>query len=158
MKGEIVDGAKNSALDPNENVVEGVWRELGDELTVEILWEALDLTGFHILLHTVYHILLAVEYVSLEVRTSPFNLIEQSIAQNEKDLLEEGKSRLWQIFNKYHISETGISIKGIKMRRLLRTENKRDIGLYGNFVTESNNTLTHPIFPYITETLTSSYC
>lgn len=153
MKGEIVDGTGSSALDLNENIVEGVWRELEDELTVEIFWEALDLTGFHILLHTVYHILLAVEYVSLEVRASPLNLIEQKIAQNENDLLEEGKSRLWQIFNKYHISG-----KGIKVRRQLRTENKKDTGLYGNFVTESNSTLTHPMFPHITETLTSSYC
>ncbi len=153
MKGEIVDETKSSALDLNENIVEGVWRELENELTVEIFWEALDLTGFHILLHTVYHILLAVEYVSLEVRASPLNLIEQKIIQNENNLLEEGKSRLWQIFNKYHISGTGI-----KMRRQLRTENKRYTGLYGNFVTESNSTLTHPMFPDITETLTSSYC
>lgn len=153
MKGEIVDGTGSSALDLNENIVEEVWRELEDELTVEIFWEALDLIGFHILLHTVYHILLAVEYVSLEVRTSPLNLIEQKIVQNENNLLEEGKSRLWQIFNKYHISGTGI-----KMHRQLRTKNNKDIGLYGNFVTESNSTLTHPMFPDITETLTSSYC
>lgn len=153
MKGEIVDGTGNSALDLNENIVEGIWRELEDELTIEIFWEALDLTGFHILLHTVYHVLLAVEYVSLEVRTSPLNMIEQKITQNENDLLEGGKSRLWQIFNKYHISGTGI-----KMCRQLRTKNEKDTGLYGNFVTESNNTLTHPMFPDITETLTSSYC
>ncbi|HWQ49828.1 MAG TPA: hypothetical protein VN414_12985 [Methanosarcina sp.] len=153
MRGEIVDGTGSSALDLNENIVEGVWKELEDELIVEIFWEALDLTGFHILLHTVYHILLAIEYVSLEVRASPLNLIEQKIVQNENDLLEEGKSRLWQIFNKYHISGTGI-----KMRKRLRTENKKYTGLYGNFVTESNSTLTHPMFPDITETLTSSYC
>ncbi|WP_292388690.1 hypothetical protein [Methanosarcina sp. UBA5] len=153
MKGEIVDGTRSSALDLNENIVEEVWRELDDELTVEIFWEALDLTGFYILLRTMYHVLLAVEYVSLEVRTSPLNMIEQKIAQNENDLLEEGKSRLWQIFNKYHISGTGI-----KMRRQLRTENKKDTELSGNFVIESNSTLTHPMFPDITETITSLYC
>jgi hypothetical protein len=153
MKGEIVDRTTSSALDLNENIIEGLWRELEDELTVEIFWEAIELTGFHILLHTVYHILLAVESVSLEVRASPLYRIEQKIVKNENDLLEEGKSRLWQIFNKYHISGTGI-----KMRRQLRTENEKDTGLYGNFVTESNSTLTHPMFPDITETLTSSYC
>jgi len=153
MKGEIIDGTENSALDLNENIVEEVWRELEDELTVEIFWEALGLTGFHVLLHTVYHILIAAEYVSLEVRISPLNMIEQKIAQNKNNLLEEGKSRLWQIFNEYHISGTGI-----KMRGQLRAENRKDTGLYGNFVTESNNTLTHPMFPDITETLTSSYC
>jgi len=153
MKGEIVDGARSSALDPNESIVEGVWRELEDELTVEIFWEALDLTGFHVLLHTVYHILLAVEYLSLEVRASPLNMIERKIAQNENYLLEEGKSRLRQIFNKYHISGTGI-----KMHGQLRAENVKDTGLYGNFVAESNNILTHLMFPDITETLTSSYC
>ena len=153
MKGEIVDGTKNSALDLNESIVEEVWRELEDELTVEIFWEALGLTGFHVLLHTVYHILIAAEYVSLEVRISPLNMIEQKIAQNKNNLLEEGKSRLWQIFNEYHISGTGI-----KMHGQLGAENRKDTGLYGNFVTESNNTLTHPMFPDITETLTSSYC
>jgi hypothetical protein len=153
MKGEIVDRTTSSALDLNENIIEGLWRELEDELTVEIFWEAIELTGFHILLHTVYHKLLAVESVSLEVRASPLYRIEQKIVKNENDLLEEGKSRLWQIFNKYHISGTGI-----KMRRQLRTENEKDTGLYGNFATESNSTLTHPMFPDITETLTSSYC
>jgi len=153
MKGAIVDGTGNSALDLNENIAEEVWREFEDELTVEIFWEALDLTGFHILLHMVYHILLAVEYVSPEVITSPLDVIEQKISQNENDLLEEGKSRVWRIFNRYHISGTGI-----KMRGQLRAENRKDPGLYGNFVTESNNTLTHPVFPNITETLTSSYC
>jgi hypothetical protein len=96
--------------------------------------------------------LLAIEYLSLEVRTSPLNLIEQKLVQNESDLLEEGKSRLWQIFNKYHISGTGI-----KVHRQLRT-NKKDTGLYGNFVIESDSTLTHPMAPHLTETLTSPYC
>jgi hypothetical protein len=153
MKGEIVDGTKSPALDLDEHVSEKVLKELDDELAVEIFWEALDLTGFYILLRTMYHVLLALEYVSLKVRTSPLYLIEQKLVQNESDLLEEGKSRLWQIFNKYHISGTGI-----KMRRQLKMESKKDEELYGNFVIESNSTLNHPMVPHITETLTSSYC
>ncbi len=153
MKGEVVDRIKNSAIDLNENITKDVLREFDDELTVEILWEALDLTGFHILLHTMYYLLLAVEYVSLEVRTSPLNLIEQKTVQNGNNLLEEGKARLWQIFNKYHISG-----KVIKMRRQLNTESKKETGLYGNFVAKSHSTLTHPLVPHITETITSSYC
>jgi hypothetical protein len=152
MKGEIVDGTKSSSLNLNENIIEKVWEEFDDELAVEIFWEALDLTGFYILLRAMYHVFFALEYVSLEVRTSPLNLIEQKLVQNESDLLEEGKSRLWQIFNKYHISGTGI-----KVRRQLRT-NKKDTGLYGNFVIGSDSTLTHSMVPHLTETLTSSYC
>ena len=153
MKGEIVDGTKISALDLNENIVGGIWRDLDDELAVEIVWEALDLTGLYILLRTMYHVLFVLEYASLKVRTNPLNPIEQKFIQNENDLLEERKALLWQIFNKYHISGTGI-----KVQRQLRTESKKDKGLYGNFVIESDSTLTHPMVPYITETLASSYC
>ncbi len=153
MKGEIVDGTKSFALDLNENTVEELLRELDDELAVEIVWEALDLIGYYILLRTMWHVLLAVEYSSLKVRTSPLNMIEQKLVQSESDLLEEGKSQLWQIFNKYHISGTGI-----KVNRQLRIESKKDTGLYGNFVIESDSTLTRPLVPLITETLTSSYC
>jgi hypothetical protein len=130
-----------------------MWRELDDELAVEIIWEALDLTGLYILLRTMYHVLLVLEYAALKVRISPFNPIEQKLVQNGNDILEERKSLIWQIFNKYHISGTGINV-----HRQLRKEYIKDTGLYGNFLIESDSTLNHPLVPDITETLTSSYC
>jgi hypothetical protein len=154
MKGEIVNGTKSSAFDLDEHVVEKAWGSLDDGLTVEIVWEALDLIGLYILLRIMQHVLLAVEYISLEVGTSPLNLIEQKFVQNENNLLEEGKSRLWQIFNVYHISKGTV----IKVYRQLSTESKKDIGLYGNFVIESDSTLNRPLVPHLTETFTSSYC
>jgi hypothetical protein len=153
MKGEVIDRTKSSALDLNEKIVKGILRELDDELTVEIVWEALDLTGLYIILRIMYYVLLALEYVSPKVRINPLYLIEQKFIQNGNDLLEEGKARLWQIINKYHVSG-----KVIKMRRQLNTESKKETGLYGNFVTKSHSISIHPMVPYITETITSSYC
>jgi hypothetical protein len=161
MKWDIVDRTKSSAIDLCDNsskviwreLDDELWRELDDELAVEIVWEAFDLIGLYILLRTMYHVLLVLEYASLKVRTSHLNLIEQKLIQNENDLLEERKALIWQIFNKYQISGTGINV-----HRQLRTESKKDKGLYENFVIESDSTLIHPMVPYITETLTSSYC
>lgn len=155
MKGEIVDGTKDPVLDLDEHV-ETVWKALDDGLTIEIAWEALNLIELYFSLRIIGHILLTAEYVLVEIKTNPLALIEREFVQLKKvtdGFFEKGKSWLWQIFEMYRISGTGIS-----MLRQLRTENKKDTGLYGNFVAESNSKLTHPMFSHITETLTSSYC
>ena len=76
MNGEIVDGAKDFALDLDEHV-ETVWKALDDGFTVEIVWEALNLIELYITLRIMEHMLLTVEYILLEVRTNPLDLIEQ---------------------------------------------------------------------------------
>lgn len=156
MKGEIVDGTKSFALDRDEHVVETAWKTLDDGLTVEIFCEALNLIELYITLRVMEHLLLIVEYILHEIRTNPLDLIEQEFVQGMNvvgGFFEEGKSRLWQIFNMYHISGTGINV-----RRQLTMDSKKDAGLYGNFIVGSDRTSTYPLVPYITEALTSSYC
>jgi|GEM_PF-1474044 len=157
MKGEIVDGTKSSALDLDEHVVEKAWKALDDGLTVEIVWEALNLTELYIILRMMGHVLLVVEYILLKVRTNPLHLIEQKFVQGTEVIggfLEEGKYKLWQIFNMYHISKGTV----IKVRRQLTIESKKDTGSYGNFILGPDRTSTHPLVPYVTGALTSSYC
>jgi hypothetical protein len=151
MKGEIVDGTNSSALDL-ESITEKIWKDFDNEFAIEILWEALDLIGLYIILRTMYHILLAVEYISLEVRTSPVYLIEQKLVQNERSLVEEGKSRLWQL-NKYHISGTCI-----KVRSHLTMKSKIADRSYRHFFIESVSKSTHCMIPNITKTINYLYC
>ncbi len=157
MKGEIVNGIKNSVFDLDEHVVEKASEALDDGFTVEIIWEALELIELYIILRIMGHLLLEAEYTLLNVRTNPLHLIEQKFVQAVKiigGLLEKGKFQLWQIFNMYHISKGTV----IKVRRQLTIESKKDTGLYGNFIRESDRTSTNPLVPHVTETLTSSYC
>lgn len=156
MNGEIVDGTKHAALDRDEHAVETVWKALDNGLTVEIVWEALNLIELYITLRMIEHVLLTVEYILLEVRTNPLELIEQEFVQGIKVIggfFEEGKSRLYQIFNMYRISGTGINVRGH-----ITTDSKKDTGFYGDFIVGPGRTSTHPPVPYITEALTSSYC
>jgi len=157
MKGEIVNGIKNSVFDLDEHVVEKAFEALDDGFTVEIIWEALELIELYIILRIMGYLLLEAEYILLNVRTTPLHLIEQKFVQAVKvigGLLEKGKFRLWQIFKMYHISKGTV----IKVRRQLTMESKKDTELYGNFIMESDRTSTHPLVPHVTETLTSSYC
>jgi len=155
MKGEIVDGSKDSALDLDEQV-EAVWKALDDGLTVEIVWEALNLIELYFTLRIIGHILLTVEYMLIEVRTHPLDLIEREFVQLKKvtgGFFEKGKSRLWQVFNMYHISGTGINVRG-----KLTMDSKKDTGLYGDFTMMPDRTSTRCLAPYITEAIKSSYC
>lgn len=52
MKGDIVDRAKDFALDLDE-YVETVWKALDDGLTVEIVWEALHLIELYFALRII---------------------------------------------------------------------------------------------------------
>ncbi len=154
MKGEIVDGSKDSALDLDEHV-EAVWKALDDGLTVEIVWEALNLIELYFTLRIIGHVLLTVEYTLIEVRTHPLDLIEREFVQIKKVIggfFEKGKSLLWQVFNMYHISGTGINVHQLTM------DSKKDTGLYGDFIMMSDRTSTHCLAPYITEASKSSYC
>lgn len=155
MKGEIVDGSKDSALDLDEHV-EAVWKALDDGLTVEIVWEALNLIELYFTLRIIGHILLTAEYMLIEIRTDILALIEREFVQLKKvtgDFFEEGKSRLWQIFNMYRISGTGINVRGH-----LTMDSKRDTGSYGDFIVGPDHTSIHPLVPYVTEASKSSYC
>ena len=157
MKGDFVNGIKNSVFDLDEHVVEKARKALDDGFTVEIIWEALELIELYIILRIMGHLLLEAEYTLLNVRTNPLHLIEQKFVQAVKvigGLLEKGKFQLWQIFNMYHISKGTV----IKVRRQLTIESKKDTGLYGNFIKESDRTSTRPLAPHVTETLTLSYC
>lgn len=156
MNGEIVDGTKHAALDRNEHAVETAWKALDDGLTVEIVWEALNLIELYITLRMMEHVLLTVEYILLEVRTNPLDLIEQEFGHGMEVIggfFEEGKSRLWQIFNMYHISGKGINVRGH-----ITTDSKKDTGFYGDFIVGPGRISNHPLVPYVTEALTSSYC
>jgi methanogenic corrinoid protein MtbC1 len=102
------------------------------------------------------HVLLIVESILLEVRTHPIDLIKKGFGQDMKvigDLFEKGKSRLWQIFNMYHITGTGINVY-----RSLTIDYKKDTELHGNFIMEPECTSVCTLVPHITEALTSSYC
>ena len=46
MKGDVVDRTKHLAIDHDEHVVEKVWEALDDGLTVEIVWESLNLIQY----------------------------------------------------------------------------------------------------------------
>ena len=46
MKGDVVDRTKHLAIDRDEHVVEKVWEALDDGLTVEIVWESLNLIQY----------------------------------------------------------------------------------------------------------------
>ena len=156
MNGEVVDGTKHVALDLDEHAVETAWKALDDGFTVEIVWEALNLIELYITLRIMEHMLLTVEYVLLEVRINPLHLIEQEFVQVMEVIggfFEEGKSRLWQIFNMYRISGTGINVRGY-----ITTDSKKDTGFYGDFIVGPGRTSIHPPVPYVTEALTSSYC
>ena len=155
MKGEIVDGSKDFDFDLDEHV-ETVWKALDDGLTVEIVWEALNLIELYFTLRIIGHILLTVEYMLIEVRTHPLDLIEREFVQLKKVIggfFEKGKSRLWQVFNMYRISG-----KGINMCEQLTMNSKKDTGLYGNFIMESGRTSPLPLVPYVIGTSKSSYC
>lgn len=156
MKGEIFERAKHVVLDINEHIVKTAWEILNDGLAIEIAWEALNLLELYIILRIVEYILQIVEYLLLEVRIGPIDLIEQRSGQSMKvigDLFEEGKSRLWQIFNMYHITGTGINVY-----RSLTIDYKKDTELHGNFIMEPECTSVCTLVPHITEALTSSYC
>lgn len=152
---EIVDGSKDYILDLDEHV-ESVWETLDDGLTVEIIWEALNLIELYFTLRIIGHILLAVEYVLTKARTHPLEPIEREFVQLKKvtgGFFEKGKSRLWQIFNIYNISGTGINVHG-----KLTMDSKKDTGSYGDFIMGSDLTSTHPLVPYVIEASKSSYC
>lgn len=154
MKGEIIDGSKDVAFDLDEHV-ETIWKALDDGLTVEIVWEALNLIELYFTLRMIGHILLAVEYTLIEVGTDPLDFIKKEFVQLKKitgDFCEKGKSWLWQVFDRYHISGTGINVHG-QLRK-----SKKDNGLYGDFAMFHGYVTTHPLISYVTETLTSSYC
>jgi len=152
---EIVDGSKDYILDLDEHV-ESVWETLDDGLTVEIIWEALNLIELYFTLRIIGHILLAVEYVLTKARTHPLEPIEREFVQLKKvtgGFFEKGKSRPWQIFNIYNISGTGINVHG-----KLTMDSKKDTGSYGDFIMGSGLTSTHPLVPYVIEASKSSYC
>jgi hypothetical protein len=151
MKGEIVDGSKDYTFDLDEHV-EAFWEALDDGLTVEIIWEALNLIELYFTLRIIGHILLAVEYTFTEARTHPLEPIEREFVQLKNvtgGFFEKEKSRIWQIFNMYRISGTGSNMCG------QLTMDSNDAGSYGDFI---DRTSTHPLAPYVTEASKSSYC
>ncbi len=155
MKGEIVDGEKDLVLDLDEHV-ETLWKALDDGLTVEIVWEALHLIELYFALLIIGHIFLTAKYMFIKTRNNPLELINHEFVQLKKvtgGLFEEGKSRLWQMFKIYHISGIGINVRG-----KLIVDSKKNTGLYGNLIMGPDRTSTHPLVPYVTEALTSSYC
>lgn len=155
MKGEIADGSKDYILDLDEHV-EAVWEALDDGLTVEIIWEALNLIELYFTLRIIGHMLLAVEYMLAKARTHPLEPIEREFVQLKKitgGFFEKGKSWLWQIFNMYHISGTEVNMCG-----QLKIDSKKDIGSYGDFIMVSGRKSTLPLIPYLTEASKSSYC
>src|SRR5512145_2416420 len=114
MKGEIIDGSKDYIFGLDEHI-EAVWEALDDGLTVEIIWEALNLIELYFTLLIIGHILLAVEYMLTDARTHHLELIEREFVQLKKvtgGFFEKGKSRLWQIFDMHRISGTGINMCG----------------------------------------------
>lgn len=155
MKGEIVDGAKDFALDLDEHV-ETAWKALDDGFTVEIVWETLHHIELYYVLRIIGHMLLIAEYMLIEARTNPLDPIEQGTVQLKKvtgGFIEEGKSRTWQMFKMYRISGTGINVRG-----KLTMDSTKDTGLYENFILVPDRTSIHSRIPYVTEALTSSYC
>jgi hypothetical protein len=155
MKGEIVDRAKNFALDLDEHV-ETARKVLDDGFTVEIVWEALHHIELYYVLRIIEHMLLITEYMLIEARTNPLDLIEKESVQLKNvtgSFIEEGKCQTWQVFKMYHISGTGINV-----RRKLTMDSTKNVGLYGNFTLWPDHTSIHSRVPYVTEALTSSYC
>lgn len=155
MKGDIVDGSKDYILDLDEHV-EAVWEALDDGLTVEIIWEALNLIELYFTLRIIGHMLLAVEYMLAKARTHPLEPIEREFVQLKKvtgGFFENGKSRLWKVFDMDRISGTGVNMCG-----QLTMDSKRDTGSYGDFIMVSGRTSTLPLIPYLTEASKSSYC
>ncbi len=151
MKGEIVDGSKGYTFDLDEHV-EAFWEALDDGLIVEIIWEALNLIELYFTLRIIGHILLAVEYTFTESRTHPLEPIEREFVQLKNvtgDFFEREKSRIWQVFNMYRISRTGINMCG------QLTMDSNDAGSYEDFIGRISN---HPLVPYLTEASKSSYC
>ena len=156
MKGEIFERTKQAVLNIDEHAVEIAWEVLNDELAIEIAWEVLNLLELYIILQIMEYILQIVEYSFLEVKTSPFDLVEQRSGQGMKKLnglLERGKFQLWQIFGVYHILETEINAL-----KSLITDSKNDISLYGNFIKELDCTSNHNSASHIIEALPYSYC
>jgi hypothetical protein len=155
MKGEIVDGSKDYILDLDEHV-EAVWEALDDGLTVEIIWEALNLIELYFTLRITGHVLLAVEYMLAKARTRPLEPIEREFVQLKKvtgGFFEKGKSRLWKVFDMDRISGTEVNMCG-----QLTMDSKRDTESYGDFILGSGRISTHPLIPYLTEASKSSYC
>jgi hypothetical protein len=155
MEGEIVDRAKDFALDLDEQV-ETIWKVFDNGFTVEIVWEALNLIELYFTLRIIEYILITTEYMFIEARTTPLDLIEQEFVQGKKvtgGFFEDGKSRLWQMFKIDRISGTGINVRG-----KLTMNSTKGAGLYGNFLMGPDRTSNHPLVPYATEALTSSYC
>ncbi len=155
MKGEIVDRAKDFAIDLDEHV-ETAWKALDDGFTVEIAWEALHHIELYYVLRLVEHMLLIAEYMLIEARTNPLDPIEQKSVHLKRvtgGFIEEGKLRTWQVFKMYYISGTGINV-----HRKITMDSTKNAGLYGNLILRPDSTSIHPRIPYITEALTSSYC
>lgn len=155
MKGEIVDRAKDFALDLDEHV-ETAWKFLDDGFTVEIVWEAIHHIELYYFLRIIEHIFLITEYMLIEARTNPLDLIEQESVRLKNvtgGFIEEGERRTWQAFKMYYISGAGINVCG-----KLTMDSTKNAGLYGNSILRPDHTSIHPRIPYITEALTSSYC
>lgn len=161
MKGETSDGIKYfSALDLKSDTIEQAWDALDDGLTIELIWEAFHLIEMYIALRITAHLLLLAKFSLLRVKTSPFSLIKQGLTQEGfiqdiktiNGLFEAGKYWPRQIFDMYYILDI-INKRGQKIMSL-----DKDTELYGDFYTSSDCVSIRPLVPYITETLTSSYC
>jgi len=161
MKGEIFDGKKYfSALDLNSDVIKQTWEILDNGLTIELIWEALHLIEVYFVLRIMSHIMLLAKFSLFGVKTNSFDPNKQKLTQEGfiqdmkiiKGFFEAGKFRPRQIFDMYYISDT-INKRGQKIMNL-----KKDIGLYGDFFMGLDYVPTRPPVPYVTETLTSSYC
>jgi len=161
MEGEISDGIKYfSALDLKSDTIEQAWDALDDGLTIELIWEAFHLIEVYIALRIIAHILLLVKFSLFEVKTNSFDPNKQKLTQEgfiqdikiTNGFFEAGKFRPRQIFDMYYISNA-INKRGQNMISL-----EKDAGLYGDLFRGPDCVSVRPLTPYITETLTSSYC
>jgi len=160
MKKEIFDGKKHfSARDLDNDVIKQAWEILDNGLTIELIWEALHLIEVYFALKIMSHIMLLAKFSLFGVKTNSFDPNKQRLTQEGfiqdmkiKGFFEAGKSQPRQIFDIYYISDT-INKRGQKIMNL-----KKDAGLYGDFFMGLDYVPTRPLVPYVTETLTSSYC
>lgn len=161
MKGEIFDGKKYfSARYLDSDVIKQAWEILDNGLTIELIWEALHLIEVYFVLRIMSHILLLAKFSLFGVKTNSFDLNKQGLTQEGfiqdmktvNGFFEAGKFRPRQIFDIYYISDT-INKRGQKIMNF-----EKDAGLYGDFFMGPDCVSIRPLVPYVTETLTSSYC
>jgi methanogenic corrinoid protein MtbC1 len=156
MKGEIFERTKHIVLNIDEHAVEIVSEVLEDELVIEIAWEGINLVELYIILRIVEQMLLIAEYMLLEVRTSPIQMIEPRFGQGMNligDFFEKGESQLWQIFRAYSILDTEINVLKSAMTGFMN-----EISPYKNSFMEPGRISAYPSVSHLIETLPYSHC